>query len=525
MKNRERAAVLLAAVGIGAAALNGCGGSVQTSEEVVVTDNQGTGQMTVVSDMRANTAVGTVAEQVQAPELYRTEVSSESVRLTADAELVIPDVAGIKIKKVTGRVFTQEDYDAVNRVLLGGGKLWERDYEALADSHGFFREELDEKIAEMERRITEEGLDGNASYAGKAITLNRQIAEWKALREKAVTADEAEARGLIKELPAVVTYDAALSETGENDLDGTVTVGGQNYSVWIDNNATEETNMVCFSVEKMDGDGNYLPFSDTKPDVEHPEDIVSNVIPKPGLENMELLPEEVWAQALEAVKQMGIGEFAVQSGLYYACWSCDESVADAPNFLAGIGYGMHFARVVDGIPIRYSWENGGELTDEDIEKWALAVEQRAMGETVEEDIPVVWPFEELTLIWNNDGFRTFEWRNPYTIEDLSEEYVFLLPFSDISNIFEEMMLKKQADSFNNEGDTVDIHVEQVVLSYMRIREKESMEGTLIPVWDFLGTKTFKNAAGEVDLVREYTYESLLTVNAMDGTVLDRWSGY
>ena len=113
---------------------------------------------------------------------------------------------------------------------------------------------------------------------------------------------------------------------------------------------------------------------------------------------------------------------------------------------------------------------------------------------------------------------------------MSEEYVFLIPFSDISDIFEEMILKKNADSFNNEGDTVDIQVDQVVLSYMRVRDDVSLEGTLVPVWDFFGTKTFRNAAGEVDLVNDRVYDSvmpqsLLTNNAMDGTIVDRWAGF
>lgn len=181
---------------------------------------------------------------------------------------------------------------------------------------------------------------------------------------------------------------------------------------------------------------------------------------KPGFENMNMPPEEIKAEAVEAVSQMGLGEYNVQGGGY-------------------------FARAVDGIPVVCTY---------------------------------------------NDGLRTFKWINPYTIEGLSEEYVFLLPFSDISNIFEEMILKKHADNFNNEGDTVDIQVDKVVLSYMRVREKDSMEGTLIPVWDFFGTKTYRNAAGEVELVADRVYdgvlpESMLTINAMDGTIVDRWAGY
>ena len=425
--------------------------------------------MTVVSDTRVNASAGAVAEQVQAPEVYRTEVSSDTVRLTAEAEVVIPDVAGIKTKKVIPRVFTQEDYDAVNRVLLDSGTLWEYQW--------------------------------NEALPPK---------EWP-----------------VVELPAIVSYDEALSEARENELYGNVTVDGQTYFVEIDNNATAVTNRLLFLVDKTDGDGNYLSFSNSRPDLEQLDDIT----PKPGLENMNIPPEEVQAKAEEAIKQMGIGEYAVQGGGYFACWSADEAEPNAPTYLAGLGYGVHFARVVEGIPVTYTYEDGGQITDDDAEKYEQAILQKAKGEEVDvENAVIMWPFEELMLIYNNEGFRTFEWRNPYTIEDLSEDYVFLLPFSDISDIFEEMLLKRHADSFNNEGDTVDIQVNKVVLSYMRIREKGSMEGTLIPVWDFFGTKTYKNAAGEVDLVLDRVYdgvmpESMMTINAMDGTVIHRGIGY
>ena len=55
---------------------------------------------------------------------------------------------------------------------------------------------------------------------------------------------------------------------------------------------------------------------------------------------------------------------------------------------------------------------------------------------------------------------------------------------------------------------------------MRIQEagEEEMVGTLVPVWDFSGSRTCRNAAGEVKYTMDNVYESLLTINAMDGTI-------
>ena len=536
IRKKRRVQKLTAAViaaGLCLGTVSGCSSGAESEEDAVTLKEQDGEQASMQMNEEEAEASGNVAEQVQAPEIYQAQVSSEAVTITADAAIVIPDVPGIKLKKVTARTFTQEDYDAVNRVLLGGEKLWEIDYEAMQESHGMFQAQIDERIEELEKKIAQDGVDGDAIYNSKGITLNQELEELKALREYAVSEKEAEERGLILEIPAVVTYNEALSGTGENELYGFVTVNGQDYWLQIDNNATAVSHRVEFLIGKQ-GDGNYLSFSNTKPDPENLPESLSDTKFIPGFVNMNTPPEEVMTEVTERVNQMGLGEYAIQGGGYFACWIADEYAMDAEayrasTFLAGMGYGVHLYRVVDGIPITYTYEDGGSITGEDAEKLSQARQAMEDGKDYVSEV-VYWPYEEIMIMYNNDGFHTFEWKNPYTIEDMSEEYVFLLPFSDISNIFEEMLLKKQADSFNNEGDTVTIQVDKVVLSYMRIRDKDAKEGTLIPVWDFFGTKTFRNAAGEIDLVVDNVYdgvlpESLMTINAMDGTIVDRWAGY
>ena len=60
---------------------------------------------------------------------------------------------------------------------------------------------------------------------------------------------------------------------------------------------------------------------------------------------------------------------------------------------------------------------------------------------------------------------------------------------------------------------------------MRVMEKGNvMEGTMVPVWDFFGRETVTQGDDEV-----YTYggsfDSWLTINALDGTIIDRDLGY
>lgn len=397
-------------------------------------------------------AAGNVAEQIQAPEVYQAELAGGAVMVNADAMIIIPDVPGIRLKKVTARIFTQEDYEAVSRALLGGGE---------------------------------------------ALDINFEV----------------------------------LSGSGENFFSGNAAVSGQDYLVRIDSDVTAARQRVTFLIDKQDGNREYLPFSNVQPDPDNLPESMRDIRFIQGFVNMNTSPEEVMSEVTEAINQMELGEYSVQGGGYFACWTADENAMNLAEYLdstylCGMGYGVHLYRVEDGIPIIYTYEDGGCITAYDAEML-----ERSMVNG-EEFVPetAYWPYEEMTFIYTDDGLRTFEWINPYTIENISEEYVFLLPFSDISNIFEDMILKKYADSFNNEGDTVEIQVDKVVLSYMRVRENGALEGTLIPVWDFFGTKTYRNAEGEVDLVVDKVYdgvmpESLMTINAMDGTIVSRSLGY
>ena len=57
---------------------------------------------------------------------------------------------------------------------------------------------------------------------------------------------------------------------------------------------------------------------------------------------------------------------------------------------------------------------------------------------------------------------------------------------------------------------------------MRVHEKDSMyTSLLIPVWDFIGTTTPGGKPMD-DNAEEYV---LLTVNAIDGSIIDRTLGY
>ena len=253
-KNRMigHAAKRIAILGICGCALAGCGDGMQTEEELVIPVEQAKEDKAVPEAAENTTSAGDVAGQVQAPDRYQWEGGLDAVSVQADAVVEIPDVVGIRTKKITGRAFIQEDFDRVDQALLGGGKLWDRDYQAMADSNGFTASELEEALRRLEG-IKENGTKGNMLYGDKAVTLDQQIVIYRDMLEKAPE------EPVLMDVPAIVNFDDTLGEgEKENYLSGMVTVDGKEYRVIVDNSLlTGEIRRAVFSVEREAANGSW----------------------------------------------------------------------------------------------------------------------------------------------------------------------------------------------------------------------------------------------------------------------------
>lgn len=172
-------------------------------------------------------------------------------------------------------------------------------------------------------------------------------------------------------------------------------------------------------------------------------------------------------------------------------------------------YWFCFTRNVDGIPVT--------LTD------TAAFED---PENVRDQPYESGPKEEkLICVVNQGRIVHAELQSPWTVGDVIQENVVLLSFDEILRIFGS--IAPLSIQFN-EGDveknrlayTNGWHITEIRLGYMPVLVKDG-GGTweLRPVWDFFGIRT-----------TPFTYDDrpcnvALTIDAIDGTVIDRSYGY
>lgn len=207
---------------------------------------------------------------------------------------------------------------------------------------------------------------------------------------------------------------------------------------------------------------------------------------------------------------------AIVPGRAMTAWGTEERIpASATNYGSTESqteftrypeeYVFCYTPVIGGIPELYTWDDS----------------------TMDEE-NTHFPFQNdrFCVSVAPDGIRDVTWAGT---EDYGEQTPCeLLSFEQIMNVARELLPLKQADTARRLGDRAGLIVNRVTLSYCRVRRRDMQDAyELVPVWDFFGTSA-KLTDGELRseyLDGEMPYDSLLTINAIDGLVIDRSYGY
>lgn len=209
--------------------------------------------------------------------------------------------------------------------------------------------------------------------------------------------------------------------------------------------------------------------------------------------------EEAEQQAIELAKECGVGDCEV-------IWTGKTTVDGKPCYSVSIG------RLLNGIPSLSINTYGGTQ--------ALGIDGAEYREP--------WRQENIEVVIGDDGVMKFLWEYPPELDTTENENVQLMPWEEIKTLAKDQLQRSlSADEFalrQEEGQTITIN--RVMLSMMRVAKKDVYgEYYYLPVWDFLGTvqeeMDTSDGAGQ-NVSHEKSY---LTLNAIDGSVIDRGLGY
>lgn len=168
------------------------------------------------------------------------------------------------------------------------------------------------------------------------------------------------------------------------------------------------------------------------------------------------------------------------------------------NPTSGAAYQITYTREIAGVPLLYVHE----MMWEDDELYTIPV-----------------GYETIQIIIDEQGrVCHFSWMHPYEINGEAEKAPALLSFDAMLQSAKAVMPLTLA--YSEKDGNAEILIDRIELEYMPVLQRENAEQfSLTPVWNFYGT-------GEMPYfhctMQDYCW---LTLNAIDGTVIDRSYGY
>ena len=151
-------------------------------------------------------------------------------------------------------------------------------------------------------------------------------------------------------------------------------------------------------------------------------------------------------------------------------------------------------------------------------------------ETPEDAVAPEWRYERVRVYVDDQGLFAFYYDgSPYEITEITSQNVRVLTLDDAIAAFEQRLGIAYADTLNRvEKKDASIRITEIRLGLTRVLEQNADgQAYLVPSWTFFGVKQLydnKYVSGWEGEGYDGTTE-ILTINAIDGSVIDRNKGY
>ncbi len=445
-------------------------------------------------------------EQLGAPEHYKNQESYEDGRLVVDtdAEVILPKAASLNTYAVSAKEVNQDMIDLLTNAFFEGDKIYH-----VYSYNKWTKEDYQEQITILKKYKAEGNLDpyeyGKDENGEMVFHIDEQIAQYEAEMKEApdqVVKEEVKPSFGLKWSSEKGTEHMevdddsfwGVAETDHGNYNYHISYGlAPDITVKIEKRREDLPDSMAFSAWV---EGKYLLDGKGGQNDYLPEETIQKFVDIPLADAQRV--------AEEAVDKLGWDWKVYNWG--YGLFRYGEDPIREGNILDG-GYYFHFTREVDGIPLTYTDAYGGALED--------------MDSTL-----TPWSYERCDVVVGDDGIQEVEIFNPYEVGEVQTEHVKLMDFESIVKIYEQMMEVTNADMADFEKQRT-FHIRKIVLGYSRIYDptRDNDAGLLVPVWDFFGGFDSEMDDYLEKNNGEHSDQSFLTINAIDGTVINRDMGY
>ena len=423
----------------------------------------------------------TVSEQIAAEERYSLDApltnAQGTLEVHVDAAILSPDTGGFTTAKVASHAFTEAECALYAAALF----------------------------------------DGQTTYSGEVLNskegYRQQILEWQ--KQLALEIDEQQKQQL---QGSIEKYQKAMAELpdGEGLVEAPVAFrtrpNGDEYMYLISDGSdgryrsitvTNDSEYNSYTLSYMASDSGFPTMGNTfstgiKCELERGIAELGDPDPLPELV---LTPEQAARMTADFLENMGVSGYAHQ---------CTDTVYGNINGSLQKAYRLQFTRAIGETAFNFV---SGDLSG------------NAGGGADDGKGGYLWGWtnESMTFLVTDRGIASMEWVNPYEVSEVVTEDTALLDFASVAEIFGKMIIVVNAHI--QEGLTRRIDINRAELGLMRVLDPATRGGSgiVIPVWDFFGKSTYTFEDGSV-AISDDPNEPYITVNAIDGSIIDRTLG-
>lgn len=450
-------------------------------------------------------------------DIYQAAINDESfgVSVNVNAKVDIPETEQLSVFRVRQKGIEQEMLDKVLDNLVNGETLYDGGMDLRC------RSIIEAEISELKEFMS--NLPDDSEWDDYRKEYQASIDELEKDYEKAPDEpawEENMSDGLIhpvKEMYEKDTENSFYSWEYDLNSDGEVYYGisdgrnGNYVSVFVQNNANRGNWVryrssrhgyifIAAAVSQRASYGMWDAAQGMPDPIQMGIDADMNDFIEYTDESVTLSADQARKMADELLQKLEIEGFEYYSGgLYYEIPDIRESTVSEKMGYRKI-YMLQYKRNIDGV---FVTNEGGS--------------KHAEGWSGNDYVKKDWSEECIEIYINDDGIVGFDYFSPLEVTETIVSKSSLKPFEEIKNIFEQMVVVVNAREYSR----IALQVDRVRLGYTRISEADSYDtGLLVPVWNFIGTRS-----GDEELYKYQDTESLLTINAIDGSVIDGELGY
>lgn len=466
-----------------------------------------------------------LAEKLGVPERFVAQNSFSEGLLTyaADTEIELPDAAALPVMRVEPADFTQELVDKMYDYLVGDTPMYqqqlrmtkERIEEELVswrkiledpDSEDESKAQAEEQIAKLEKGYGSAPDNAALIPADAAIGTQQEIDfQTGKVRAEYIGVD-------IAEVPGLGVQDGKTFYIRNNSENGEI---------------IKEENVGGFTVTDTASKGARFYYSDSSAEWGQDCQVIAETVTPDSLTDR---PERISgfsyldavgmahdflnAAGIEDMEAASIRLILVLPGSYNdQFYSARGDRKDQETAMAEAEAGAFDGEAQDvRFELKYTRTVGG-----------VPVMSEGISSYIDDAWGQQWYYEEFAIEVSPDGIISVRWTSPHKVIETVTEDANMLPFGDIAEIFDQMFrVKYDAQGMKNE-----VQITRVTLTLRRIMEQNNIGfGLFVPVWNFYGTQavSYPDYPEEPPMMMGTT-GPLLTINGIDGTVIDLDKGY